>query len=73
MTTVFNLLTGEAVYFTLNPEEAVIAAYAQSHKDFNTWNYQKYRSLVQRGTFYIFCGHFAAKQGEDNGPKEDHS
>lgn len=40
-TTVFNLRTNVQQDFDLEPRNAVIAAYAQQHGDFNTVNYEK--------------------------------
>lgn len=55
----FNLKTGQygPVYVGLSPQEAVIAAYAQEHGDYNTWEYfDKYKVLVERGKLTITCG-----------------
>ena len=41
MTTVLNLSTGKEVIYTCEPQKAVLAAYAQNRRDWNTWNYQK--------------------------------
>ncbi len=40
-TTVLNLATCHEQTFSCSPREAVIAAYAQSRGDFNTWDYEK--------------------------------
>lgn len=38
----FNLETGEyGDEFSCSPREAVIAAHAQEHDDFNTWEYEE--------------------------------
>jgi hypothetical protein len=47
-TKVHNLSTQQVAEYTLEPREAVIAAYAQSCNDFNTWDYEKkYGKKVQ--------------------------
>ena len=47
--------------YTCSPEEAVIAAYAQSKKDFSTWQYQeRYGHLLLRGKLTVNCGDFSA-------------
>lgn len=66
MNAVFNLATGkyQAIY-TLNPREAVIAAYAQcTMKDWNTWEYEtKYGAMVIEGKHTAACGDFCAHYG----------
>ena len=47
-TTVVNLDTDEEIVYTIEPREAVIAAYAQSQGDWNTWDYEvNYGHLVK--------------------------
>lgn len=62
--TVFNLATYDELVFSCAPREAVIAAYAQSKGDYNTWDYEsKYGSLVRysgEGNRTVSCGDFAA-------------
>lgn len=63
--TVMNLATAEKQEYdnTLTPEQAVIAAYAQSLGDFNTWDYEKrYAHLVETGKHTVLCGDFSAFQ-----------
>lgn len=63
--TVMNLATAEKQEYdnALTPEQAVIAAFAQSRGDFNTWDYQaKYAHLVQAGKLTVLCGDFSAFQ-----------
>jgi len=56
---VYNLFTGDKQYYTCDPESAVIAAYAQSFNDYNTWDYkEKYSYLVGKTEHCIFCGDF---------------
>ena len=55
-----NLNTGEYTYFSLPPEQAVIAAYAQSRGDWNTWDYGKYRKYLRYGQYSVACGDFSA-------------
>ena len=60
---VYNLAKSgaEPLIYTCSPEDAVIAAYAQSHKDFSTWQYQeRYGHLLLRGKFTVNCGDFSA-------------
>lgn len=65
---VFNLRTGDwQTYVGILPSQAVVAAYAQSQGDWNTWNYEtNYRDkgLVRFGQSLrtVFCGDFAARQ-----------
>jgi hypothetical protein len=48
-TTAHNLSTYNEMEFSLPPREAVIAAYAHSRKDSNTWDYEKkYGRLVRK-------------------------
>lgn len=61
MTEVVNLNNGDVVIYSCKPEEAVIAAHAQSLGDWNTWDYdERYGEKVERGDFYISCGDFTA-------------
>jgi hypothetical protein len=48
MTRVFHLSTGAEITYSCSPKDAVIAAYAQSLGDYNTWQYQeKYGARVR--------------------------
>ncbi len=61
MTIVQNLATGVIIDYSCSPEDAVIAAYAQERKDWNTWNYRKkYSNLIERGKVSVLCGDWAA-------------
>jgi hypothetical protein len=67
-TVVLNLGTSghEEQIYSCPPREAVIAAYAQSRRDFNTWDYeQRYGSLVEEGHVTVMCGDFAAWKDEN--------
>ena len=59
--TVLNLYTGEYSYYSkeIHPSEAVIAAYAQSKGDWNTWLYEKYEDLLRESEDCVFCGDFS--------------
>ena len=58
---VLNLSTQQEQVYTCSPKEAVIAAYAQSLGDWNTWDYaEKYSNLVMEGKVSFSCGDFAA-------------
>lgn len=47
MISVLDMNTGTYTDYSLSPHDAVIAAYAQREKrNFNTWTYGKYASLV---------------------------
>lgn len=67
MCTVMNLSTLEKILYTCSPKEAVIAAYAQSQNDYNTWEYEeKYASLVKEGKNNYLCVNFAVfKDGRE--------
>lgn len=64
MTEVLNLATGQTqTYVGTTPREAVIAAYAQARRDFNTWTYEaRYGHLVTVGQHSVACGDFAAQK-----------
>lgn len=48
LTTVVNLDTQDEQAFSIPPREAVIAAYAQSKDDWDTWDYEeKYGAMVR--------------------------
>lgn len=58
---VLNLATGQWSYYfsTLPPRDAVIAAYAQSKGDNNTWDYkERYSHLVKESERCVICGDF---------------
>ena len=61
MVTVINLVTQEKQVYSCTPREAVIAAYAQSQTDWNTWQYKdRYDNLVIEGKLTFSCGDFSA-------------
>ena len=61
MTDVMNLSTGEVQTYTLAPEEAVVAAYAHSKHDHNTWDFWKYLDkLDRRSNLTISLGDWCA-------------
>lgn len=71
MTTVLNLSTGEERHYLLcTPREAVIAAYAQSLGDNNTYDYHKYDSLVREGKITYGCGDYTALKNQCITPQE---
>lgn len=60
---VFNLRTAKygPTYVGITPRQAVIAAYAQSRGDYNTWDYpHKYDHLVIKGDHCVACGDYSA-------------
>lgn len=67
MTTTFNLLTQEKRQYTCTPKEAVIASFAQSKNDWNTWEYaNRYENLLIEGRFTLSIGDWCAfKDGRD--------
>jgi hypothetical protein len=60
MTNVMNLKTGETQVFSCAPQDAVVAAYAQSLGDWNTWDYAQYTAEYGKRT--VSCGDFCAIQ-----------
>lgn len=56
MIRVFNLATQEEKFYFCNPFQAVVAAYAQSFRDFNTWAYSKYWMQVDYTKHTYLCG-----------------
>ena len=57
---VLNLSTLQEQIYTCTPKEAVIAAYAQSLNDWNTWQYEeRYGKMVLEGKYSFSCGDFA--------------
>lgn len=66
-TTVMNLATRAKQVYFCEPRLAVLSAYAQSRKDWNTWQYvERYGSLLLEGKHCLACGDFSAfKDGRD--------
>lgn len=61
MYTVMNLATGKKQKYTCCARDSVIAAYAQSRNDWNTWDYEsRYGGLVEEGEYTFLCGDFCA-------------
>ena len=55
-----NMITEEIIPYTIPPRQAVIAAFAQSKNDWNTWNYEKnYARLVEENEFTYTVGSFS--------------
>lgn len=62
-TMVMNLSTREKQVYFCEPRKAVLAAYAQSFKDYNTWQYEeRYGHLLLVGKHCLACGDFSAFQ-----------
>ncbi len=59
---VVNLSTDVRMTFVgVTPRQAVMAAFAQSHGDFNTWDYEKkYGPSVKEGKATFSCGNWCA-------------
>ena len=54
---VMNLATRQIITYTCTPRMAVICAYAQERKDFNSWDYEKrYGAMVQKGEYTFLIG-----------------
>ena len=64
MRVVVNMRDGSELMFSLeDPWEAVMAAFAQEHKDWSTWDYTKnYVTTVVEGTYFVFCGDWACRK-----------
>jgi hypothetical protein len=62
MAKVFNLLTAEWTdRVSLSPADAVIASYAQSRGDWNTWDYQRrYSSQLEESETIFTLGDYSA-------------
>jgi hypothetical protein len=61
LTVVMNLATGKKQLYILPPRQAVIAAYAQEHRDRSTLDYEKrYGSMVEYGNHTVLCGDWSA-------------
>lgn len=59
--TAHNLATGETRVYSLPPDRAVVAAHAQEHGDWNTWNYARYGSKIEYAQQHVVCGDWAAR------------
>ena len=65
ITRVFNLATQQEQTYTCPPDQAVIAAYAQERKDFNTWQYAaRYGHMLEEGAHTWLCGDWSALKSE---------
>lgn len=54
---VLDLATGKKKVYSCSPREAVMAAHAQEHGDWNTWDYEsRYGDLVRFGQHTVLCG-----------------
>lgn len=60
MVLVFNLATQQELGYFLPPALAVVAAYAQERKDYNTWMYYKYWPLLEYSPRVVTCGDWCA-------------
>jgi hypothetical protein len=60
---VTNLLSLEERTYSCSPKQAVIAAYAQSMGDWNTWDYEaKYGAKVQQTRHYYVLGNWVVRR-----------
>jgi hypothetical protein len=64
MTKVVNLATGQELTYTLPPDRAVVAAYEQSLKHWNTWQYPapEEHPEFKEGKDHVSCGDFTARR-----------
>lgn len=60
MANVINLETGEIQVYSCSPQEAVVCAYEQSRKNFNTWSYNYSQVKISASGKTVFCGNFSA-------------
>jgi len=61
MVTVYNLSNDDSSQYSCSAIEAVIAAYAQSRGDYNTWDYShNYSHLVVVAPISVSIGDFSA-------------
>jgi hypothetical protein len=67
ITQVLNLATGQLSLYTLPASQAVIAAYENNRRNFNTWDYSspQIHPALKAGPSgrTIFCGDFGAMIG----------
>lgn len=60
MSRVFNFITQKEIFYDCEPRKAVVAAYAQSKNDWNTWTYEeKYDHLVLESEIGFYLNEFA--------------
>jgi hypothetical protein len=70
MTTVFNLSTGDVKQYSLPPREAVIAAWEQEKRNYNTWDYGKSKAPLTIGNKTIAAGDWCARL--EATPEDEH-
>lgn len=58
VTEVINLGTGQRQTFTLPPTQAVVNAWHQSQRDWNTWEYEYAEAPIVFGKHTVACGDF---------------
>ena len=63
MTTIYNLATRETRDYSCDPVRAVVAAYAQERKDWNTWQYTRYWHLVDYTRYHYTIGDWCVRHG----------
>jgi hypothetical protein len=61
MTKVFNMKTGELKGYSCPPSEAVVCAFEQEKKNFNTWQYDYSQAEFAASGESVSCGDWAAK------------
>lgn len=68
-TQVLNLRTGNYQIYSLPPKEAVVAAYAQSLGDWNTWQYAETyepREFTINSRSYVTLGDMTARVAKED-------
>lgn len=61
LTKVYSLQTGEVIAeYTLRPLEALVAAWEQHHKNFNTWEYAK---KIEQDVYCLTPGKYGIELG----------
>lgn len=71
VTEVVNLWSGETREIGLPPQDAVVAAYAQEHGDYDTGGYaEKYNRYVTVATVTVVCGNWSAFTNQHESPEQ---
>ena len=60
MVTVTNSRTGEEHVFSCPANEAVVCAFEQERKNYNTWDYDYSKAIVSKSGKTVACGDWMA-------------
>jgi len=60
MATVINLKTGEEQIFSCPANEAVVCAFEQERKNWNTWDYDYSKATISKSGKTVICGDWTA-------------